>query len=80
MTATTTNDPIAELKTLLQTRIRGIKDVTNEYGFVCVYTKSARAAKNVTLDLLRSRGFSSARATENFRDGGFVVNALPKAA
>jgi hypothetical protein len=80
MTATTANDPITELKNLLSTRIRGIKKVTNEYGFICVYTGSARAAKAVHLDLLRSRGFSSVRATENHRDGGFVVSALPKAA
>ena len=66
-----------ELKATLSKFNKGIKDVTIEYGIVCVHVGSERTAFNVKLDLLRSRAFRSVNIIPNAKAGkGFLVNGI----
>jgi hypothetical protein len=68
----------AEIQILLGKFNKGVEKVVISHGIVCVFVKSAKSATSVTLDLLRSRGFSSVKATQDAENGkGFVVYAVP---
>ena len=67
-----------ELKSLLKQFNNGVQKVSVQLGIVSVYVSSAKAAYGVTLDLMRSRAFSSVRSIPNAASGkGFIVHAVP---
>lgn len=71
----------AELKALLSKFNRGVKSVdVNADGAIEVTVTTRNSAISVTMDLLRSRGFSSVKASVAASRTAYLVTAIPKAA